>query len=113
MFVGEQPGVTSLIDVQQPLPRHIMLKPTSPRCLSSTDREYLQRKGVLMPLSAYSHKELLCAYARHVHPMLPILHLVKLEEFNSPDCIPPYSMLLYWSMAVVAVNVSMREPSLK
>jgi hypothetical protein len=105
-YVGEQPGVTSLIDVQEPLPRHIMLKPNPPSVLSQADYEYLRHKGALSPLLMYSHQEILRAYFHHVHPMLPILHLSKLQDMETPDSIPPQGMLLYWSMAVVAVNVS-------
>ena len=101
--------MTTLIDVQQPLPRHIMLKPSPPSALSQADHEFLQRKGVLNPLLNYSHKELLRAYFRHVHPMLPILQLAKLQDFETPGAIPPQGMLLYWSMAVVAVNVRFAE----
>ncbi|KAF9692734.1 hypothetical protein EKO04_008966 [Ascochyta lentis] len=36
--------------------------------------------------------------------MLPIIHLSKLQEFEFPNSIPLHGMLLYWSMAVVAVN---------
>jgi hypothetical protein len=102
---GEQPGVTSLIDVQQPFQRHIMLKPNPPSALSQAEREFLQRKGALKPLLVYSHRALLRAYFHHVHPMLPILHLTKLQDLESPDLISPQGMLLFWSMAVVAVNV--------
>ena len=99
------------MDVQQPLPRHIMLKPSPPSALSQADHEFLQRKGALSPLLTYSHKELLSAYFRHVHPMLPILHLAKLQDLEFPDAIPPHGMLLYWSMAVVAVNVCKHKTS--
>ena len=109
MDAGEHPGVTSLIDVQEPLPRHIMLKPNPPIVLSQTDHEYLQHKGALSPLLRYSHRELLRAYFHHVHPILPILHLSILQDIETPDSIAPQSMLLYWSMAVVAVNVSPSE----
>ncbi|KAH6625113.1 fungal-specific transcription factor domain-containing protein [Boeremia exigua] len=103
-YTGEQPGVTSLIDVHEPLPRHIMLKSNPPRVLSQDDRDFLYRKGALSSLQMYSHQELLLAYFHHVHPGLPILHLSKLLELKSPDAIPTHGMLLYWSMAVVAVN---------
>ena len=106
---GEEPGVTSLIDARESLPRHIMLKPNPPSALSPDDREFLQRKGALTPLRLNSHQQLLLAYFQHVHPLLPILHLNKLEEFEFPSRIPLNGMLLYWSMAVVAVNV--RESS--
>jgi len=106
---GEEPCVTSLIDARESLPRHIMLKPNPPSALSPDDREFLQRKGALTPLRLNSHQQLLLAYFQHVHPLLPILHLDKLEEFEFPSRIPLNGMLLYWSMAVVAVNV--RESS--
>lgn len=106
--LGEQPGVTSLIDVQQPIPRHILLEAT-PRALARADYEFLQRKGALTPLHEYSHRELLRAYFHHVHPMLPILHLAKLQDFEVHDSIQFHNMLLYWSMAVVAVNVRVHD----
>ena len=56
-----------------------------------------------------SHEKLLRAYYHHVHLMLPILSLSELSEMTSPDTIPPHGMLLYWSMAVVAVNVSIKD----
>lgn len=112
-WAGEQPGVTSLIDVQEPLPRHIMLRPNPPNLLSQADHEYLQHKGALSPFLGYSHQELLRAYFHHVHPMLPVLHLAKLQDMGTPDSIAPQGMLLYWSMAVVAVNVSPHEPPLR
>ena len=102
---GEEPGVTSLIDAQEPLPRHIMLKSHPPSALSPDDREFLQRKGALTPLDINSHQEVLLAYFQNVHPLLPIVHLNKQEEFEYPNAIPLSGMLLYWSMAVVAVNV--------
>lgn len=86
-----------------------MLKPNPPNVLSEADYEYLQRKGALSPLLMFSHQELLRAYFHHVHPMLPILHLSRLDEMKSPDAIPLHGMLLYWSMAVVAVNVSSQD----
>lgn len=86
-----------------------MLKPNPPSILSQDDREFLQRKGALSPLLLYSHQELLRAYFHHVHPMLPILHLSRLRDFELPDVISLHGMLLYWSMAVVAVNVSYKR----
>lgn len=95
-----------MIDVDEPLPRHIMLRSDPPSALSQADIEYLQRKGALAPLLPSSHEELLRAYFHHVHPTLPILPLSKLGALRSPDAIPIHGMLLFWSMAVVAVNVS-------
>ena len=82
-----------------------MLKSHPPSALSPDDREFLQRKGALTPLHINSHQELLLAYFQNVHPLLPIVHLNKQEEFEYPNAIPLSGMLLYWSMAVVAVNV--------
>ncbi|KZM27311.1 DNA binding [Ascochyta rabiei] len=87
-YTGEQPGVTSLFDTQEPIPRHIMLRPAPPSVLSRDDRDFLQRKGALKPLLLYSHREFLRAYFHHVHPMLPILHLARLQEFEFPESIP-------------------------
>lgn len=86
-----------------------MLKPDPPSALSQDDWDFLQRKGVLTPLQMRSHQELLRAYFHHVHPMLPILQLSKVQDLELPDTIPPHGMLLYWSMAVVAVNVSLAQ----
>lgn len=83
-----------------------MLRSNPPSVLPQADIEYLQRKGALaLPLPS-SHEHLLRAYFHHVHPMLPILPLSKLGEMRSLAAIPQHGMLLYWSMAVVAVNVS-------
>ncbi|KAF1924065.1 uncharacterized protein M421DRAFT_425082 [Didymella exigua CBS 183.55] len=103
-YTGEQPSMTSLIDVEEHFPRHVMLRHYPPSALSQADLQYLKHKGALSPLLMFSHQELLRAYFQHVHPMLPVLHLSKLEEMKSPDAIPLHGMLLYWSMAVVAVN---------
>src|SRR5690242_2906419 len=97
------------MDVQESLPRHIMLKPNPPNALSQADWDFLQHKGALTPLQMRSHQELLRAYFHHVHPMLPILHLSKLHDLEVPDAIPAHGMLLYWSMAVVAVNVRLTQ----
>lgn len=86
-----------------------MLKSNPPSVLPQADIEYLQRKGALTPLLASSHEQLLRAYFHHVHPMLPILPLSKLVEMRLSDTIPLHGMLLYWSMAVVAVNVSLKD----
>lgn len=87
-----------------------MLRPSPPSVLSQTNREFLERKGALSPLLLYSHRELLRSYFHHVHPMLPILHLSKLQDLAEPLSIPPNGMLLYWSVAVVAVNVGFHHP---
>jgi hypothetical protein len=106
---GENPGVTSIINVssepQQPMPRHILLNSMPAVSISQIDHDYLRRKGSLTLLDDSSRKEILRAYFHHVHAILPILDLSKLPELENITGSPSSSMLLFWAMAVAAVNV--------
>lgn len=71
------------------------------------DYDYLRHKGALTLLDKSSRRELLRAYFHHVHPILPILDLSKLPELENLTANPSSGMLLFWAMAVAAVNVSL------
>jgi hypothetical protein len=106
--VGESLGVATIMDVseqQQAMPRHILLNSTPPVSISRVDHDYLRHKGVLSLLDDASCKELLRAYFHHVHPILPVFNLVNLPAIESLTASPSSDMLLFWAMAVAAVNV--------
>jgi hypothetical protein len=108
-ILGENPGVTSIINVssesQQAMPRHILLNPAPTVSISQVDHDYLRRKGALTLLENFSRKEILRAYFHHVHTILPVLDLSKLPELENITASPSSNMLLFWAMAVAAVNV--------
>ncbi|EEU37832.1 uncharacterized protein NECHADRAFT_1812, partial [Fusarium vanettenii 77-13-4] len=107
-YLGEQPGATSVIDVcshpQKPIQRHILLRSAPPVTISQQDSDYLKQKGVFNLPQPSSRREILRAYFHHVHPILPVLDVGVLQNLHEPVYVSSSDLLLFWSMASVAVN---------
>lgn len=108
--LGEEPGITATVNLypslQQPAVRYVLLRSSSPASISPVEREYLHQTGVFTLLQAATCRELLRAYCCNVHPILPVLSLAKPQELETPVAAQLDSMLIFWSVAVVAVNAS-------
>ncbi|KAF2027312.1 hypothetical protein EK21DRAFT_102622 [Setomelanomma holmii] len=107
-YAGEVPAAITAVDAcsqaQQPKQRQVVLKTYIPTTLSQLDYKYLEQKGVHTRPQTTTCQEILRAYCHHVHPILPIIDLVKIQELDAPPSIQIGDMLLFWSIAVAAVN---------
>jgi hypothetical protein len=74
--------------------------------MSEVDRDYLQAKGVFSLPCEASRRELLQAYFHNLHPILPVLDVGILNRLQNPEGISIPELLIFWSLASVAVNVS-------
>ncbi|CAG8296202.1 unnamed protein product [Penicillium nalgiovense] len=107
-YTGEAPGYTSILDVctqlDQTVPRHILLSPDISPSLSTQDREFLQHKGVFTMPEKNTCTELLRVYFHHIHPIMPIVDVKILLNFNQGIQTKEWNLLLLWSMFFAAAN---------
>ncbi|KAF5020290.1 hypothetical protein F66182_7666 [Fusarium sp. NRRL 66182] len=107
-YTGEQPGVTAVVDLysgaQRSAPRHLLLRPSPPTSMLQCEKDYLRSKGVFNLPRESSRKELLIAYFHNMHPILPVLNAGVLKNMQEPLNMSLPDLLLFWSMASVAIN---------
>ncbi|EHK21555.1 uncharacterized protein TRIVIDRAFT_192042 [Trichoderma virens Gv29-8] len=106
-YSGGQTGPTYALDICSPeksLPRHFLIPSHSCSTLSDADRSYLQAKGVLTLPSAKSCESLLRAYLHHVHPIMPVIEVDRILEYQHNGRLHEYNTLLLWSIFLAAVN---------
>ncbi|KAJ5871102.1 uncharacterized protein N7529_003455 [Penicillium soppii] len=106
-YTGGQTGPTYALDICSPeksLPRHFLIPSHARFPLSDADQGYLQAKGVLTLPGKKSCESLLRAYLHHVHPLMPIIEVDTILEFQQNGRLHEYNLLLLWSIFFVAVN---------
>ncbi|UKZ91375.1 uncharacterized protein TrAFT101_006356 [Trichoderma asperellum] len=106
-YAGGTTGPTSALDICSPeksLSRHFLIPSRARSPLSDVDRSYLQAKGVLTLPKAESCDSLLRAYLHHVHPIMPVIEVDHILEYQHSGRLHEYNILLLWSIFSAAVN---------
>ncbi|KAI9037575.1 Zn(II)2Cys6 transcription factor [Aspergillus affinis] len=106
-YAGGGTGPTSALDVcvaEQSLSSHFLV-PSSPSVhLAEEDKKYLQIKGVFTIPAVQTCDNLLRAYFRHVHPILPILEPDSILNCHHAGRLGEHNVLILWCIFFVASN---------
>lgn len=94
------------------LPQHLLIRTHIPASLADEDRQYLGSKGVFTLPGMEVCENLIRAYFRHVHPIMPIVEADQLLNALQFGRLQDYNILLLWSVFFVAVNVLARLENL-
>ncbi|KAL7912429.1 fungal-specific transcription factor domain-containing protein [Trichoderma velutinum] len=106
-YSGDQTGPAYTLDIcspERPLPTHFLIPSHARSSLSDADRSYLKAKGVLTLPKTKSCESLLRAYLRHVHPIVPVIEVDHILEYQHNGRLHDYNLLLLWSIFSAAVN---------
>jgi len=110
MFIGDQQGFGSMLEVLNPAAGHKSQHYTIPRSkensLDSDDLTYLKSKGCFALPSQEVCDQLIKTYFHHVHPLLPILDAKAVLEPYTTVGIQNVDLLLLWSMFSISASVS-------
>lgn len=108
-YIGSQTGPAYTLDIcspEKPLSTHFLIPSRARSPLSNADRSYLEAKGVLTLPKAKSCESLLRAYLHHVHPIMPVIEVDHILEYQHNGRLHEYNILLLWSIFSAAVNVN-------
>ncbi|KAL6810268.1 fungal-specific transcription factor domain-containing protein [Trichoderma sp. SZMC 28015] len=106
-YSGSQTGPAYTLDIcspEKPLSTHFLIPSRGRSPLSSADRVYLEAKGVFTLPKTKSCESLLRAYLHHVHPIMPVIEVDHILEYQRNGRLHEYNILLLWSIFSAAVN---------
>ncbi|KAE8331342.1 fungal-specific transcription factor domain-containing protein [Aspergillus sergii] len=106
-YTGDQTGPVSTLDICLPdhsLPRHCLIPSNNQATMTDDDREYLQKKGVFTLPKPDICEGLLRAYFHHVHPIMPVIEVDSILNYQHHGRLGDCNFLLLWSVFFVAVN---------
>ncbi|OGM48902.1 C6 transcription factor [Aspergillus bombycis] len=106
-YTGDRTGPVSTLDICSPdhsLSRHCLIPSNSQTTLSDDDRDYLQKKGVFTLPKPNTCESLLRAYFYHVHPIMPVIEVDSILNYQHQGRLGDCNILLLWSVFFVAVN---------
>ncbi|KKP07879.1 hypothetical protein THAR02_00087 [Trichoderma harzianum] len=106
-YSGSQTGPAYTLDIcspEKPLSTHFLIPSRGRSPLSSADRSYLDAKGVFTLPKTKSCESLLRAYLHHVHPIMPVVEVDHILEYQRNGRLHEYNILLLWSIFSAAVN---------
>ncbi|KAE8408280.1 fungal-specific transcription factor domain-containing protein [Aspergillus pseudonomiae] len=106
-YTGDRTGPVSTLDICSPdhsLPRHCLIPSNNQTTLSDDDRDYLQKKGVFNLPKPDTCESLLRAYFYHVHPIMPVIEVGSILNYQDQGRLGDCNILLLWSVFFVAVN---------
>ncbi|KAB8271122.1 fungal-specific transcription factor domain-containing protein [Aspergillus minisclerotigenes] len=106
-YTGDRTGPVSTLDICSPdhsLPRHCLIPSNNQTTMTDDDREYLQKKGVFTLPKPEVCEGLLRAYFYHVHPIMPVIEVDSILNYQHHGRLGDCNFLLLWSVFFVAVN---------
>ncbi|KAE8337115.1 hypothetical protein BDV24DRAFT_140595 [Aspergillus arachidicola] len=106
-YTGGQTGPTYALGLCSPeksLPTHFLIPSHTQPPFSEADRHYLEAKGVLSLPGKESCEALLRAYLHHVHPIMPVIEVDNILNYQHNGRLHEYNILLLWSVFFAAVN---------
>ncbi|KAE8374677.1 fungal-specific transcription factor domain-containing protein [Aspergillus bertholletiae] len=107
-YTGDRTGPASTLDICSPghsLPRHCLIPANNQTTtLTDDDRDYLQKKGAFTLPKPDTCEGLLRAYFYHVHPIMPVIEVDSILNYQHQGRLGDCNILLLWSVFFVAVN---------
>ncbi|KAJ5630005.1 hypothetical protein N7528_003662 [Penicillium herquei] len=108
-YRGDQTGPTYALDIcfpEESLPSHMLTPSHSRPPFSEAEINYLQSKGALSLPGKESCDALLRAYFYNVHPIMPVIQVDHILDYQVNERLHEYNILLLWCTFFVAINAS-------